>query len=338
MNKFLSICTSICVAIALLVSFGFGANRKIAQTGMKFLVVSSDARLSAMSSAATSLDENGSEALFYNPSSMANAAWNMNLVVGQTQWIAGIDYTYGALAYRPDQGQYGVFGLTFMSADYGDLMGTIRAENEQGYLDVGTFSPSSYAIGIGYAKALSSKFSVGGHAKYVNQDLVGGFADFSSDESGEAENFEENVWAFDFGILYKTGYKSLNFGMSIRNFSQEIEYIQESLQLPLTFEMGLSMNVLDFADISPAQHSLLVSIDAAHPRDFEEQLDFGFEYMFNKMFALRMGYTTPTDEQGLSFGLGFNQSISNYNLKLDYSYTDFGVFENINRFTLKFSF
>ena len=31
--------------------------------------------------------------------------------------------------------------------------------------------PNAYAVGLGYARALSDKFSVGGNVKYVRQDL-----------------------------------------------------------------------------------------------------------------------------------------------------------------------
>lgn len=336
MNKFVTTCTLLAILLVFAVTAQAG-NRKIAQTGMKFLSVSTDARMSAMSNAVTSLDGSSSAALFYNPASMANAAWQSSFSLGKTKWIADINYVYGSFAYRPGQGQYGVFGLSFVAVDYGDFLGTIRAENEQGFLDVGTFSPSAYAIGLGYAKALSSKFSVGGHARYVKQDLVGGAADFLNSQTVVAYNYEQHVFAFDFGILYKTGFKSLTFGMNVHNFSREIQYIQESFQLPLVFEMGLSINMMDFVDVDQNQHSLLISLDAVHPRDFSEQIDFGLEYVFMKTFALRAGYTTPTDEQGLSFGLGIKQTIAGIGFDLDYAYTSFGVFEDIHRFTMKFS-
>ena len=90
-----------------------------------------------------------------------------------------------------------------------------------------------------------------------------------------------SVFAFDFGILYKTGFKSLNFGMSIRNFAKEVMYQKEGFQLPLTFRVGLSMNVLDLTDAGPS--------DAQVPRwrstpniraTFAEQVRLGGEYMF----------------------------------------------------------
>lgn len=316
---------------------GMAGNRKLAQSGFKFLSVPVDARSSALSGALTSL-ESKSTALFYNPASMSRMDYTVDISLGQVKWIADIGYLYGSAAYRPMNGALGVFGISFLTVDYGKMQSTILANNEQGYLDVGEFSPFAYAFGVGYAKALTNKFSVGGQIKYAFQDLGGGVVSFAADESAKTEKFNVGVLAFDFGILYKTGYKSLVFGMNIRNFSQEIEYIEESFQLPLNFEMGISMNVLDFYEINPDYHRLLVSIDATHPRDYPEQLDIGIEYVLRKTLALRMGYTTPTDEQGMSFGVGFTPTVSGMNVALDYSYTPFGIFNNVHRFSFNVSF
>jgi hypothetical protein len=311
--------------------------RKLAQTGLKFLSVPLDARSSAMSGAMTSL-EGRSTALLFNPAGMARMEATTDWVLGQVSWIGDIDYVFGTAAYSPRQGRYGVFGISLLSIDYGKMYNTILASNEQGFLDLGEFNPIAYAVGFGYAKALSDKFSVGGQAKYVFQSLGGGVVRFGSAENTDAQSFDVDVFAFDFGILYRTGFKSLNFGMDVRNFAQEIRYIQESFQLPLTFKIGVSMNVLDFSTINPEMHQVSVSIDAVHPRDYVEQLEMGLEYTFLNTFSLRAGYTTPTDEQGISLGAGLQQSFKGFGLGLDYAYTDFGIFNEVHRFTFDFNF
>lgn len=328
---------SIIIVVGLLARPGFSENKKLAQTGMKFLSVSMDARASALSSAMTSM-EGTSICLMYNPSGMARLKSNFHFSIGRVGWIADINYLYGTAAYRPAKGQYGVFGISFLSVDYGDFQGTILANNDQGFLDVGMFNPTAYSIGIGYAKTLTNKFSIGAQIKYIKQNLVGGIVDFYSDESQNTEAFSADVFAFDIGLQYAIGIKSLRFGMSIRNFSEEIEYIKESFQLPLLFEMGLSFNFVDLMNVDPEKHTLWLSIDALHPRDYPEQVDIGVEYVFMKMFALRMGYTYPTDEQGMSFGLGLEKNLKSFGLGLDYSYTPFGVFKDIHRFSFQFSF
>ncbi len=336
MKKFIILVAFITLNIFFNPNEGFGENKKLAQTGMKFLQVSLDARASSLGGALTAL-EGASASLFYNPAGMARMDKFVHLTIGQLNYIADFKYIYGSMALNFEDGKYGVFGFTFLSVDYGDFQGAIRADNDQGFLETGIFSPSTYTIGFGYAKALSDKFSVGGHVKYVNQNLTGGLENFYQNQSTISASFESDVIAYDFGILYKTGFKSLNFGMNVRNFSAEIKYIEESFQLPLTFEIGLSVNAIDFVDLEKEKHSLMVSVDAVHPRDNLEQIDFGLEYVFMNMFAIRSGLTSPTDEQGMSFGAGIQQKISDYGFNFDYSFTEFGVFDDIHRFTIKLS-
>src|SRR3990170_1413308 len=69
--------------------------KKLAQTGMKFLGVSTDARASAMGDAVTALSM-ASSAMFYNPASMAWTDRSIDLAFGTTQWIADIQYYHAA--------------------------------------------------------------------------------------------------------------------------------------------------------------------------------------------------------------------------------------------------
>ncbi|TFH00207.1 MAG: PorV/PorQ family protein [Calditrichales bacterium] len=324
------------VFIAMQLTPAFSAEKKLAQTGIKFLSVSLDARASGLGGAVTSLEGN-STSLLYNPAGMATMEGFVDVAFGQVSWIADIKQIYGTAAISIEGGRYGVVGISFVTVDYGDFKGTIRADNDQGFVDTGIFSPNAFALGVGYARALSEKFSVGGQIRYVFQDLTGGITDFTSDQMPLISTYDMNVMAYDFGIIYRTGYESLSFGMNIRNFSREVQYIEERFQLPLTFEMGLSMNMFDFLDMDKSQHSMLLSIDAVHPRDYSEQVDVGLEYTFLNMFSLRAGSTFPTDEQGFSFGAGLVQSFGDFGLAIDYAYTDFGVFDAVHRFALKFS-
>ncbi len=316
----------------------YAQNTKLAQTGMKFLSVSTDARASGLGEAYTSL-HGGSEAMFYNPAGMALMQNFADVSFGQTGWIADINYMHAAAAFNPfGNDYYGVFGISIVAVDYGELQQTVRAQNEQGFLDVGTFSPTAISIGIGYARALSEKFSVGGNVKYVQQNLVNGIVDVSGDPAFVKDKFELGVMAFDFGVIYKTGFKSLNIGMNIRNFSSEIEYIEEGFQLPLTFKIGASIDAFDLTDIDVETHSLLVTVDASHPRDFKEQMMIGGEYTFIKTFSVRAGYNFPNDERGFSAGVGVRRDIGGVTLGVDYAYAPFGVFDTVHRFTVKFAY
>jgi hypothetical protein len=326
------------VAFFVTVTHSAMGQQKLAQTGMKFLAVANDARAAALGEALTSV-EGASSSMFFNPASMARLGDLTNASGGYTQWIADIKHYYGSVAFSPWGGEYGVIGFFVQSVDYGNFEETVRSNNDQGYLDLGTFKPTAVAAGAGYARALSDKFSVGGNVKYVRQSL--GDATTRLDPVTNAPIKESNTasaFAFDFGILYRTGFKSLNFGMTVRNFSKEVQYQKEGFQLPLTFKIGLSMNVLDLADIDRDVNTFLLTVDAEHPRDYQEQIKVGGEYTYLNTLAFRFGYIGPADEQSYSLGVGVRHKFETFGFAVDYAYTPFGIFNNVNRISFQFSF
>jgi hypothetical protein len=255
---------------------------------------------------------------------------------GQVQWIADIKHSYATLAVSPENGEYGVLGVTFQMADYGDLHRTIRVNNDAGFADLGTFSPKGLCVGVTYARALSEKFAVGGTLKWVQQDLGDG-VDVYDAGANSATGFgnRTSVFGFDFGVLYKTGFKSLQFGMAVRNFAKEVKYIDEPFQLPLVFKIGLSMNLLDFTDLDAKEHQFLLSVDAEHPRDYPERMRMGGEYRFMDLLSVRAGFVSLADEQKFSYGVGVKKAIENLGLGFDYAYTPSGIFGNVHRFTIQ---
>jgi len=313
-----------------------GENKKLAQSGFQFLSVISDARAAAMADAMTSL-EIGSSALFFNPAGMADMEGLVDISASMNQWIADISHNAFSLAVSPAGGRYGVFGFSFQNVNYGDFYGTrVDKSTDLGYTDTGLFQLSSMAAGIGYAKRLNDRFSVGGQVRWVRQDLGESVIPVVSAELDTSLEAVSNVLeplAFDFGTQFKTGFKSLVFGMSVRNFSKEIEYVEEGFQLPLVFNLGISMDVMDFWENAPLEQSLFVSIDASHYRSHPEQLKFGLDYTLMDILSLRGGYVTNNDEDGFSFGVG----VSYFGVTFDYAYSPFGIFDKVQRMTARFS-
>jgi hypothetical protein len=301
-----------------------------AQTGMKFLSISVDPRAAAVGSAVTAQEQASSIAMFYNPASMGRMEQDVHVSIGQVQWIADASYNYGAIAIRPGGGNYGTIGMSVVAASYGEFEETIRFDNSQGYIDIGTFSPSAMAVGLGYANVLTDRFSVGANTRYVRQSLAESIMSYNGG-SAERRDFTESTMAFDFGVLYRTGFRSLNFAVSVRNFSQEITYAEENLELPLTFSIGMAMDVTDLTPSMSGPHKMLLSVDAERPRDYSEQLKVGLEYMFMNTLALRGGYAFPTDEEGIHLGAGLQTEVGGLTFGADYAYGSFGLFGNVHR-------
>jgi hypothetical protein len=318
---------SICVGLLTTLSH---SQTKLAQTGFNFLSVSSDARASALGDAVNSFS-GFSGALSHNPSSMADMPTFFNAAFSINNWIADIKYLSANVIVSPFDGDYGVIGLSFQSVDYGDVEGTMVANNSNGYIDTKIFSPTAMSIGLGYAKMLNDKFSVGAQVRFAHQSL--GESTVPDGNSTRIKENKADAIAYDFGTVYRTGIKSLAFGMSVRNFSKEVKYEVEGFQLPLLFTIGISANLFDFFDIPGPQQALIVSFDSDHPRSHPEQVKIGLEYQFMKILSLRGGYVSADSEDDFTFGLG----ISSFGFELDYAYTPFGVFDNVQRFTARFS-
>lgn len=327
MRQLNQICKISLVLMGLLTTVSF-SQQKLAQTGFNFLDITSDARASALAGAVNSLS-GYSEALFHNPSSMADIPTTLNANFSINKWIADINHISASVIFKPAEGDYGVFGLSVQSVDYGKINGTVfTRDNDQSYYDTGLIKPTAMAFGIGYAKMLNDQFSVGAQIKYAYQKL--GENTFSD---GSTKSNETNSFALDFGTLYRTGIKSLAFGMSVRNYSNEVQFEQESFQLPLIFIFGISANLFDFFEINSHDQSLLLSVDATHHRSHPEQIIVGLEYSIFKSISLRGGYVSSNSEDDFSFGLG----LSYYGAFIDYAYTPFGVFNNVQRFTVRVS-
>jgi hypothetical protein len=328
---------SIVVFLLIISTSLFGEEKKkVAQTGFQFLSVISDARASALAGAVTSLSM-GSSGLFFNPAVITEMDGFLDVTASLNQWIADINHNAFSLAFKPGTGNWGVFGVSVQAVDYGEVLGTIvDGSNPEGYQDIGIIKPTALGIGLGYAKALSDRFSVGGQVRWVRQDLGESSIPVSitaSDTTTEKVTNELNPLAFDFGTLFKTGIKSLTFGMSVRNFSKEIKYAEEGFQLPLVFAMGISMNMMDLFEIGGPEQSLYLSVDATHYRSHAEQLIVGVDYTLMKFLSIRGGYVSSNDEDGLNFGFG----VSHFGLTIDYAYAPFGVFDNVQRMTVRFA-
>jgi hypothetical protein len=306
---------------------------KLAQSGMEFLNVKADARAGAMGGAVTALDM-GSVSLFFNPAGMANLKPMVDVSFSLNKWIADIRHLGVTMAVQPFHGRYGVIGVSLQSVDYGDLQWTmVDLGQDKGYRELGNFSPSAFAVGVGYARALTDRFSVGGQVHWIRQQLGENMLPVGTDSLETQKNTATPV-SFDFGTLFKTGYKSLAFGMSIRNFSKEIKFSKEGFQLPLTFTIGVSADLLDWIGRGGTDQSLVASFDVAHYRSRPEQVMAGLNYTVFKMLSLRGGYVSNENEDAFSFGIGLGIA----GIAVDYAYTPFGVFDSVQRFTARASF
>lgn len=303
------------------------AQSKVGQTGAKFLDVGIGARACGMGEAYTVLGQDAN-ALFYNPSCIAEIDGRIDLAVNVTQWIADIQYVSMAFVYNADV--WGTFGFHILTPDYGTIPWTIVDESaEAGFVDLGEVRTDVFCAGIAYAREFTDKFTVGLQTKYVSIMLGENF-DLATETSQENKVTQ---LAWDFGLIFYPGFKSFAFGMSVRNFCPRVTFEQIGFEFPLTFALGVGLDVMDFLGDVPDM-SLNIGAEMLHPRDWQEEFNLGAEFSYMDLIFLRAGYKFRYAIEGLNAGMGVNLG----GAKIDYSYSQMKYFDMVNRVSVGFSF
>lgn len=319
---------SLVVLLVLFIVEADGQIVKKAQVGFRFLEnpVSAEVVGRGTVGVTTTLSSN---AIFWNPSELGWVSSSVDLCVTHTKGIADIDYNAAAAAIR--LGNFGVVGLSLLAMDYGTFYGTRRANNDQGYEETGTFSPSAYAIGVAFSQKVSDRFSYGVHVKYVARDLGDAWVAATGTSLTDpnlaigTRNYAQNGLAMDVGAYYDFFYNGIRFGATLQNISREIRYENEPFPMPFAVSFGATIEPLRFLIDDPPDVFIL-SFESRHPRDFNEKLKMGAEYHFFDTFVARFGYATNYDERGLTAGIGFRYAVGGFPVRVDYAYQAFGIF------------
>jgi hypothetical protein len=320
--------------------FGQVSLKKTGQSTMDFLLVSISPKASSLGEAYTAFGT-GAESMFYNPAALVEANNKFDVTVNYTQWIADIKYLGGAIAYNA--GNMGSVGLSFLTVDYGTINATrldptlITGGGVRGYIDDGPMqNVGAYSVGLTYAKAISTRFMIGGTVKLVGQNL--GENNFGN---GDIRKNNATKLAFDAGVKYYTGFKDFRFGMAIRNFASNIRREQNDEQLPLTFSMGAAIDVMQIMnpDINTGKQNLTLAVDFLHSNSYSERVNMGLEYKFMNMLSIRGGYQTNRDIMSWSAGIGLNTAFAGNYVEVNYSFSKMeNFFSDVNRFSVEFAF
>jgi len=313
--------------------------KKVAQSGMTYLAISTSARMSAMGDASVAT-VTGIEGAFYNPATLADIE-TLAGALNQVNWL--VDTKLYSLALGGKIGPWGSLALDLVYMDYGKFVGTQPVDvaiNPRGFIFTGDFSVEDYSIGLSYGYRISDRFAFGLKVKTIHEDLgeAAILQIVETDTVGIKKNWSLNHWGMDFGTIYYTGFKSLAFAMSLRNFSTDMKYWFEEFQLPICLRMGISMDITDFLPGMSEDYQFNVALDATHPNDYLERVHIGGEAVYQKRYALRGGYQFNHDVENFSLGFGLKHEFNGVATIIDYSFTNADYFDNINRFTIQFAF
>ncbi|MCK4461917.1 MAG: PorV/PorQ family protein [candidate division Zixibacteria bacterium] len=312
-------------------------NAKIGTAGAQFLKIGVGSRYQGTGEASVAI-VNDVYSMFWNPAGLVEVE-NSAVSFTKVNWLLDIDLNYFGYAKRFED--IGVFGVsaTVLSMDDQEIT---TFEQQDGTGDY--YSAVSYAVGLTYARQLTNRFAFGGSFKYIGERI-----------------HKENAatFAFDFGTLLYTGFKSLRMGMSITNMGPELQFDGPDLDvswdereaqdnnsgipasvkttpydLPMMFRLGLAY------DFEVGSNSIVtLSSELKHPNDAHQQGSFGAEWSYDEMFFVRGGYKFRYEEEGLSLGGGLMTNITGEtDLLIDYAWQDFGRLESTHRFSVGFNF
>ena len=292
-------------------------------SGAKFLNVGVGARAAAMADAYDPI-ASGPEAVFWNAAGLVNVE-NQGISVSDNEWIADTRMVAGAYARRFG---FGTVGFMVQSLMYGNMdETTVQKPDGTG----NTFSAMDMAAGVALGRRLTDRFSVGGTVKLVRMS----FSDVEGVDPAMGV-------AFDIGTQYMTGFRTLRMAISLQNLGPEMQYggtykeLQrnrtetdpeefESFSLPVIVRLGVAYDPVE---------NMTVCVNAAHPNDGDETIDFGGEWWPLKTVAIRGGYKLNYDEAKYTGGVGFKFS----GFRPDLSYTSMGRLEYSLKVTLNYDF
>ena len=289
-----------------------GGADKSGSVAFKFLNLHYDARGAALGGLVAQAA--GAEALYWNPAGLAKAD-GLGFNAGMTQWLVETSYMNAGVV-MPMAG--GVLGVGFVAVDYGDFMKAGWQEVSGSYVfkpNIETFTASDNALQVSYGRFLSDKFSIGGSAKMVSENI---------------DDASLSGLAFDVGTQFNTGYKNLQLGAVISNFGPTIDPVEEntesSLAPPMTFSFGAVGQA--FGDDSMG---LVAGINVVKLSDMAQRIAVNGEMTVAGMIKIRGSYTLgDLVQDALSFGAGINMAGISVNVAM----TQMVAFDPVMRFSL----
>lgn len=324
----------------LLWASGAQAQSKTGTAMGQFLMIEPSARIAGMGNAGVALPQ-GLDAVYFNPAAIAEVD-RYTVTIDHAAWLAGINYDYVAAALPA--GKWGSAYAAITALNSGDI--DVRTVSQP--LGTGEkFSVSDVAIGLGYARQLTDRFSAGGQITFVQETIW---------------NSSASTFTLDVGTHYQVTEQGLHIGASLSHLGTQTGYNGRDLRItydnvpgqngdngalpgeiftgdfpvPILFRFGVGMPF----QLSQ-QTKLAVEMDAFHPSDNSESVSLGTEATFRNQLAVRAGYQNlflQDSEVGLTAGAGVMGKHQTINYRLDYAWADQGRLGSSHRFSLAMAF
>ncbi len=301
-----------------------------------FLKVGVGARVMAMGDAAIATVD-GPTALYWNVGALSRIEKDVSVTFSTMNWLVGTRNSY--IAGALNLGDAGTVGADIQYLDYGKIEETTVYDQD------GTgrfFFANDFSFGIGYSRQLTDRFSFGVKVKYIRETIANASAD---------------AFGIDVGAVFLTSFfnNKMRIAASLANFGSKMKFEGRDLSvtyvipgsptgkqipanlstidwdIPLLFRFGISNYFID-----NKMWTVLGAFDILDSRDYDVRYNLGLEVGFMKSFYLRGGYKFNYDEVSYTVGAGLDfTQFTGYKLTLDYLYLNYGVFGNLNQFTIR---
>ena len=310
---------SLSALIVIMASMLFGQEEtgggKLGSVGLKFLNINVDARDAALGGSASLVG--GASSVFVNPAGLASAT-GLTISVGTFAWLVESNVTHASFA-MPLMG--GTVGLFYYALDYGDLNRTTWSSGANGGVtfdaNSSTFTAIDAVMGAAFGKQLSDKFSIGGAAKMVSENI---------------DDYSISALAYDVGFQFATGYKNIQMGASISNFGadvQDADGVYDEFALPMNFDFGVTGQV--FGDDAMG---LIGGLNMAKFSDLGTEITLGGEFTVMGLAKLRGSYNLAENHTS-PLGLGAGINVAGFSL--DLCMTSFSDFDSVMRISIGYS-
>ncbi len=247
-------------------------------------------------------------AILYNPAGLAFMEdREANFTYGN--WSNVRYYVAGIAANVPGKG---TFGLSVQKVDSGNNI-------------------SNYSVFGAYGFKMTDQFAVGTTLKLVHQeypDLPQEFVFFDPDTSFPV--LAHNVFAFDLGTYFVTGFRNTVMAMSVQNLSAGAFGESEQFELQKSIRAGLLIDLISMVDVVAFSHYLDLAADLNKPiySDRRTNLHLGVEYTYiyqaegySVGLSLRVGQKTADIIESITWGSGLQfKAEGRRGIKVDYAF------------------
>lgn len=352
-----------------------GTNSSAIQTAVPFLLISPDSRSGALGDAGVALSPDAN-ANFWNPSKLAFIEGTDNVSATYSPWLRNLvpDVSLAYLGYAHKLDDRNTLGA---SLRYFNL-GSINFIDDQ-QVPGGTYIPNEFSLDVSLARKFGDNLSLGLTARYIHSALSSSPSSNEQVKAGNAVAADVSLYYKTTDLQEFGNDAQFSFGTNISNIGTKISYSDNGQKyfLPTNWKIGAANTInaddynqftltVDFNKLLVPLHiitdengntfettdddksvpagifSSFSSPGGLHEELQEVSISSGFEYMYNKLFALRVGYFYQNPNKGglhyITLGTGLHYN----NFAFDFSYIAARQQEsplaNTLRFTLSASF